>query len=70
MSVASTDPKGFDRSKALPIEKAGSETSPVWKVYNVNGVLLGAFSDESKAIEFRDTVPLEKALLTGRATGN
>lgn len=66
MSGPATDPKGLDRTTALPIKKTGTDKAPVFRVYNPSGRLIGAFSTQADAERFRDTVPLDLAISAGK----
>lgn len=62
ISTAAAIPTGFDRATALKIETQGPVGNQVHRVLSARGTLLGAFLDYGKAVHFRDTVPMDKAL--------
>lgn len=57
------EPPGFDRKKAIKVESTGTANAPVYKVYSVNGIVLGAANTLEKAEAMRDAFPLEKLFL-------
>lgn len=63
MAVPMVEPAGFDRAKAVKIERDGPDAAPVFKIYSTKGTLLGAASTQGKAETMRDAFPLDKLFL-------
>jgi hypothetical protein len=64
-TTAKAVPNGLeDRAKVIKITQHGSATRPVFKVWSLNGALLGAASSQAAAEKLRDNYSLEDLMRT------